>query len=205
MLSPTVYLVDDDAAVARAIASLASLMQLRVLPFASAESFLTLKDEELQHEGCLILDIRLPGMSGLDLLTVLRDRKCELPVIIISGHADVPLAVEAMCRGAMTVLEKPFGLETIMHHIRQALELDRKRRTQLQQRNSARERLNNLTPREHEVLTLIPQGLTNKEIAAQLHLTLRAIEDRRARLMRRLGVRSVAELLLLVQQADAAK
>ena len=199
---PTVYLVDDDAAVTRAIASLGSLMQLRIRAFGSAESLLA--EEELPGEGCLILDIRLPGMSGLDLQTTLRERQCELPVIMISGHADVPLAVEAMRRGALTVLEKPFGLEVIMQHIRNAVEVDRVQRDRARQRDSVRERLAKLTPREREVLALIPQGLTNKQMAAQLHLTLRAIEDRRARLMRHLGVRSVAELLLLVQQAQVA-
>ncbi|MCX7421049.1 MAG: response regulator [Planctomycetia bacterium] len=203
MSSPTVFLVDDDAAVTRAITSLASLMLLRILPFASAESFLAIKDEELQNEGCLILDIRLPGMSGLDLQRTLRERQCALPVIIISGHADVPLTVEAMRGGALTVLEKPFGLEMIKSQILRAIDLDHQRRDQERQRDLLRERLNKLTAREREVLALIPLGLTNKQIAAQLHLTLRAIEDRRARLMRRLGVRSIAELLLLVQQAQA--
>jgi FixJ family two-component response regulator len=205
MTNPTVYLVDDDAAVARAITSLGSMMQLPVLAFTSAESFLNRNEDELPREGCLVLDIRLPGMSGLDLQSTLRERHCEIPVIMISGHADVPLAVEAMRRGALTVLEKPFGLEVIKRHIQQALEIDRQRRHQSQQRDIVRDQLAKLTSREREVLALIPLGLTNKQMAAQLHLTLRAIEDRRSRLMRRLGVRSVAELLLLVQQADATK
>ena len=121
MLSPTVYLVDDDAAVARAIASLASLMQLRVLPFASAESFLTLKDEELQHEGCLILDIRLPGMSGLDLLTVLRDRKCELPVIIMSADPQLPERHGVLA--ARSYLRKPFDLPGLLAAVASVSEL----------------------------------------------------------------------------------
>ena len=201
---PTVFLVDDDVAVTRAISSLVTMMQLRVLTFASAEAVLSIGAEEFKHDGCLVLDIRLPGMSGLELQKSLRERACELPVIIISGHADVPLTVEAMSRGALTVLEKPFGLETMKQTILQAIELDHQRRERARERDLVRERLNNLTPREQEVLALIPLGLTNKEIAAQLHLTLRAIEDRRSRLMRRLGVRSIAELLLLVQQAKAA-
>ncbi len=179
-------------------------MQLPVLAFASAENFLNRKDDELPREGCLVLDIRLPGMSGLDLQSTLNEQQCEIPVIMISGHADVPLAVEAMRRGALTVLEKPFGMEVIKQHINQAIEIDRQRRDHSRQRDLVRERLAHLTPREREVLALIPLGLTNKQMAAQLHLTLRAIEDRRARLMRRLGVRSVAELLQLVQQAKMA-
>lgn len=204
MTIPTVYLVDDDDAVTRAITSLASLIPVRLLPFSSAEGFLALRDDERQDEGCLIIDIRLPGMSGLELQKTLSERKCELPVIVISGHADVPLTVEAMRRGALTVLEKPFGLEAITQQIQQAIELDRKRREQARGRNLVRERLSSLTPREQEVLELIPQGLTNKQMAAQLHITQRAIEDRRARLMRRLGVRSIAELLQLVQQAGTS-
>ena len=203
MLPPTIHLVDDDAAVTRAIASVGTLMQIPVTAYSSAESFL--KIDLTQRVGCLILDIRLPGMSGLELQAALSERKCELPIIVISGHADVPLAVEAMRRGALTVLQKPLSLDELMRHIRQAIELDQKRRDQHQHRNTARERLAALTAREREVLDLISQGLTNKESAAQLHLTLRAIEDRRARLMRRLAVRSVAELLLLVQQASESR
>ena len=200
MTTPTLYLIDDDAAVSRALEAVGQMLRLPVLSFSSAEQFL--KFDFANAVGCLIVDIKLPGINGLELQAALRERSCELPVIVISGHADVPLAVEAMRLGALTVLEKPFLLQKLTPHIQHAIELDRSRREQSQQRELARGRMAALTPREREVLDLIITGTTNKQIAAQLHLTLRAIEDRRARLMRRVGVSSVAELMSLVQQAN---
>ncbi len=200
MPAPTLYLIDDDRAVTYALEAVGNLLRLPVLAFSSAESFL--KFDLANAVGCLIVDIKLPGMNGLELQAALRERSCELPVIVISGHADVPLAVEAMRLGALTVLEKPFPLDQLTPHIRHAIELDRTRRELSQQRELARSRMATLTPREREVLDLVTQGKTNKEIAAKLHLTLRAIEDRRSRLMRRVGVNSLAELLALVQQAN---
>ena len=198
--NPTLYLIDDDVAVSRALEAVGQMLRLPVLSFSSAEQFL--KFDFANAVGCLIVDIKLPGMNGLELQAALRERSCELPVIVISGHADVPLAVEAMLLGALTVLVNPFPLQQLTPHIQQAIELDRSRRESSQQRELARGRMAALTPREREVLDLIITGTTNKQIAAQLHLTLRAIEDRRARLMRRMGVNSVAELMSLVQQAD---
>ena len=200
MPTPTLYLIDDDMAVSRALEAVGNWLHLPVLTFSSAESFL--KFNFASAVGCLIVDIKLPGMNGLELQAALRDQSCALPVIMISGHADVPLAVEAMRLGALTVLEKPFSLERLKTHIEEALELDRSRRETAQLRDFARNRLASVTPREQEVLDLIGRGLTNKQIASQLHLTLRAIEDRRSRLMRRVGVTSLAELLALVQQAQ---
>ena len=200
MPTPTLYLIDDDAAVSRALEAVGNFLRVPVLAFSSAENFL--KFDFANAAGCLIVDIRLPGMSGLELQAALRERSCDLPVIIISGHADVTLAVEAMRLGALTVLEKPFPFERLKTHIQEALELDRSRRETNLLRDQARDRLAALTSREREVLVLIARGQTNKQIAAQLHLTLRAIEDRRARLMRRVGATSLAELLAIVQQAN---
>ena len=200
MPTPTLYLIDDDAAVSRALEAVGNLLRVPVLAFSSAESFL--KFDFANAAGCLIVDIRLPGMSGLELQAALRERSCDLPVIIISGHADVTLAVEAMRLGALTVLEKPFPFDRLKTHIQEALELDRSRRETNLLRDQARDRLAALTSREREVLDLIVRGQTHKQIAAQLHLTLRAIEDRRARLMRRVGATSLAELLAIVQQAN---
>ena len=197
-----IFLIDDDPAVSRALEAVGQLMNLPVRVFSSAEQFLEKRPTDVH--GCLILDIRLPGMTGLELLDRLRDSGDELPVIVISGHADVPQAVLAMRRGALTVLEKPFSLQVLMTHIREAFDRDERVRERRQRRDEARQRLAALTDREREVLTLITRGLSNKQIAAELNLTLRAIEDRRARLMRRLSIRSVAELLALVQQADEA-
>ncbi len=200
MTPPTIFLIDDDPAVSRALEAVGELMNLPVRAFSSAEQFL--ETAPLNEPGCLILDIKLPGLSGLELLDRLRESACELPVIVISGHADVPQAVLAMQRGALTVLEKPFGLETLITQVRDALDRDQRLREQRRRRDEARQRLATLTDREREVLDLIVRGLSNKQIAADLNLTRRAIEDRRARLMRRLAVRSVPELLALVQRSE---
>lgn len=200
MTTQTLYVIDDDEAISRAMQSVGELLRLPVLRFSSAESFL--KIDLSDAAGCAIVDIKLPGMNGIELQAALRERSCEVPVIVISGHADVPLAVEAMRRGALTLLEKPFSLDRLKTHIEEALTLDCSRREARKQRDLARERLASLTPREREVLDLVSRGQTNKQIAAELHLTLRAIEDRRSRLMRRMGVNSLAELLSVVQQAN---
>lgn len=192
---PTLFLVDDDPAISRALASAGQLLGLPVLSFSSAEQFLRCYDRS--QPGCLILDIKMPGMSGLELQQKLITEGIHLPVIMISGHADVRIAVEAMSRGAMTLLEKPFRLDELLAHIRRAIELDAERRASQAQRDQAEALWTQLTPKEREVLELIRAGKINKQIATDLHISLRAVEDRRARLMKRLQVRSLAELLQL--------
>ncbi len=192
---PTVFLVDDDPAICRALASAGQLLNLPVLSFSSAEQFLRCYDRS--QPGCLILDIKMPGMSGLELQKRLIDEGIRLPVIMISGHADVRIAVEAMSRGAITLLEKPFQLDDLLAHIRSAVKRDAENRASQAQLDQVEALWAQLTPKEHEVLELVRAGKSNKQIATELHLSLRAIEDRRARLMKRLQVRSLAELLQL--------
>ena len=200
-MSPSkLFLIDDDPAIARAFEAVGELLKLPVLVFSSAEQFL--EKARWDEPGCLILDIRLPGMSGLELLAKLRELGRELPVIVISGHADVPQAVLAMQYGAQTVLEKPFRLQTLIANIQEVLASDVQHREARRQRDDAQQRLALITDREREVLLLIARGLSNKQIAAELNLTLRAIEDRRSRLMRRVGARSLAELLNLLQLGE---
>lgn len=201
MSTRTFFLIDDDPAIRRAMQAVAEMMQVQATSFASAEEFLA--SDAPQHEGCLVIDIRLPGMSGLELQRHLRELSCDMPIIIISGHADVPMAVEAMQRGALTVLTKPFRLQDVVNELEKAFADSDVRLAAKRLRMEAQERLSKLTEREREVLDLICQGLTNKQMAARLSLTIRAIEDRRSRLMRRLAVRSVPELLTLLQQAQA--
>src|SRR3569832_1214503 len=122
MPTPTLYLIDDDDAISRAMQSVGELLHLLVLRFASVESFL--KIDLTDATGCAIVDIKLLGMNGIELQAALRERSCEIPIIVISSHADVPLAVEAMRRGALTVLEKPFSLDQLKTHIQEAMELD---------------------------------------------------------------------------------
>ena len=192
---PTVFLVDDDPAISRALASAGQLLNLPVLSFSSAEQFLQCHDRS--QPGCLILDIKMPGMSGLELQQRLIDEGIRLPVIMISGHADVRIAVEAMSRGAITLLEKPFRLDELLAHIRSAVKRDAENRASQAQLDQAEALWAQLTPKEREVLELVRAGKSNKQIATELHLSLRAVEDRRARLMKRLQVRSLAELLQL--------
>ena len=190
---PTVFLVDDDPGISRALASAGQLLNLPVLSFSSAEQFLRCYDRS--QPGCLILDIKMPGMSGLELQQKLITEGIHLPVIMISGHADVRIAVEAMSRGAVTLLEKPFRLDELLAHIRRAIELDAEHRVSQAQRDQAAAQWAQLTPKEREVLELIRTGKSNKQIATDLHLSLRAVEDRRARMMKRLQIRTLAELL----------
>lgn len=198
---PTVFLVDDDPAISRALASAGQLLNLPVLSFSSAEQFLRCYDRS--QPGCLILDIKMPGMSGLELQQRLITEGIRLPVIMISGHADVRIAVEAMSRGAVTLLEKPFRLDELLAHIRRAIELDAEYRLSQTQRDQAEALWAQLTPKEREVLELIRAGKSNKQIATDLRLSLRAVEDRRSRLMKRLQVRTLAELLQLATPLSA--
>ena len=189
---PTIFVVDDDPAVSRALNSVGQLLDLPVKSFSSADQFLA--DVSASQPGCLILDIRMPGMTGLELQQKLKDDGVPLPIIMISGHADVQIAVEAMRRGAITVLEKPCSLDDIAAHIRDALRIDAERRASLERKAKIQSRLARLTAKEREVLNLIASGKTNKEIAGALQLSIRAVEDRRARMMKKLAVRSVMEL-----------
>jgi FixJ family two-component response regulator len=193
---PTIYVVDDDQAVCGALASAGALLDHQVRGFASAAELLAAYDPA--HPGCLVLDIKMPGMTGLELQRKLADTGATIPIVMISGHADVRIAVEAMTLGAITLLEKPFRLDELLSQLRRALEKDRDDRASRQRRAEAGERLSQLTPKEREVLEMIAAGKTNREMAASLELSVRAIEDRRARLMKKVQVRSVAELIQLL-------
>jgi FixJ family two-component response regulator len=150
-----------------------------------------------------VLDIKMPDMTGLERQQLLLDKGVRLPVIMISGYATVRTAVEVMSKGAVTLLEKPFSMQELISHVRRAMEQDRSNRAAQNRQVETGARLASLTPREREVLELIAAGKTNKEMASGLELSLRAVEDRRARLMRKLKVRSVAELVLLASGQGA--
>ncbi len=199
-MSETIFIVDDDPAVSHALECVGEFMNVPVRSFASADDFLM--SVPLEATGCLILDLMLEGRSGLDLLRELRQRTSTLPVIVVSGHATVSIAVEAMQLNAITVLEKPFRLNDLMQKIEFAFRVDQSEREVRQEREAARSRIGQLTTREREVLVLVAKGFSNKQIAAHLGLSLRAIEDRRARLMRRLDSKSVADALMLLQRAN---
>ncbi len=192
---PTVFLVDDDPAVLRSLTALVKVLFPRVEAYGSAAEFLAAHQPD--RPGCLVLDVAMPGMSGLELHQKLIEDKTELPVVFVTGHGNVQMAVGAMQAGAVNFLEKPFREQELWDSIRRALELDERNRRRKARRCQAEERIARLAPREREVLDLILEGKLNKEIAAKLGLSIRTVEDRRARLMKKTQVNSVAELVQL--------
>jgi len=195
-----VFIVDDDEAVCDSLAMLLRSVGLPVATFDSAHGFLDQLSED--HCGCLVLDIRMPGMSGMELLQRLRDQGSDLPVIFITGHGDVPMAVEAMKLGALDFLQKPFRDQELLDRIQQALAWDSAQREERAARELLRQRLHELTARERQVLDRLLEGKANKVIAAELELSQRTVEIHRSRVMDKMQVRSIAELVQLVLRAD---
>jgi FixJ family two-component response regulator len=192
----TIFVVDDDEAVRRALTTAGGLLGHPVRGFASAAEFLSAFDPT--EPGCLVLDIKMPGMTGPELQRRLADDGVAIPVVMVSGHADVRIAVEAMTLGAVTLLEKPFRLDELLGHLRRAIEKDREDRAARERQAEAGNRLAALTSKEREVLEMIAAGKTNREMAGELGLSVRAVEDRRARLMKKVEAGSVAELVRLL-------
>ena len=193
---PAVFIVDDDAAVRDALKFLLRSVGHPVEGFASALEFLDAYRDD--RPGCLVLDIRMPGMSGLELQEQLVERRSILPIIFITGHGDVPMAVEAMQSGAMDFIQKPFRDQDLIDRINQALEKDAKNRAALGELNLIRERLASLTPREREVMDLVVHGKANKVIAGDLDLSQRTVEIHRARVMEKMQASSLAHLVRMV-------
>lgn len=192
---PTVFLVDDDSAVRQSLTALVKVVFPRVEAFSSGAEFLAAYRHN--RPGCLVLDVAMPGMSGLELHRKLIQDKIDIPVVFISGHGNVQMAVGAMQAGAVDFLEKPCREQELWDSIRKGLDLDERNRRRKARRNEAQQRIAGLTAGEREVLDLILEGKLNKEIAAELGLSIRTIEDRRARLMKKTQVNSVAQLVQL--------
>jgi FixJ family two-component response regulator len=196
-----VYIVDDDPDMRDSLRWLMKTVGIRAQAFASAAEFL--RDFAPDGPGCLILDVRMPGTSGLDLFEELVARGESMPVIFITAHADVPMAVRAMKSGAVEFVEKPFNRQTLLDKVQRAIKDDSERRGRMAARADLSRRFEQLTDKEREVLELIKEGRPNKEIASQLQITPRAVELRRSSLMRKLGVRSLIELLRLTVAQEA--
>jgi len=196
----TVFVVDDDEAVRASLKLLLKTLGLPAQTYASAQEFLATFDE--RRGGCLVLDIRMPGMSGLELQEELNTRGAMLPIIFITGHGDVPMAVEAMQRGAMDFLQKPFRDQDLLDRISEALAKDRAGRELLGNRERIRARVAALTPREREVMALVTQGKANKVIAADLDLSQRTVEIHRAHVMEKMGANSLAHLVRMAIEVD---
>lgn len=201
---PRIYVVDDDAAVRAALCALLGSVNLDAVAFESAEAFLREADPDMA--GCLLLDVRMPDMSGLELQRVLKERGIGLPVIIITGHGDVPMAVRAMKAGAAEFIEKPFNDQVLLDAIHSSLATDAEAWQRRGEMKAVAERLNRLTQREYEVLDFLVMGLPSKRIAAKLGISERTVDVHRFNIMRKTGVRTMAELIQLCvtyqKQAD---
>lgn len=195
-MNDTVHLIDDDEDVRRALSFLLGTAGLAVRVYESAAAFL--QQDHKAVRGCIVTDVRMPGIDGLELLRRLKASGSTLPVVVMTGHADVPLAVAAMKAGALDFIEKPFGDDTLLAAIQAALA----RRDQAgAQAGQVRERLNALTPREREVLDGLVAGHPNKTIAYDLGLSPRTVEVHRANVMTKMGASSLSELVRLTLQA----
>lgn len=195
---PLIYLVDDDDAVRDSLGMLFRSIGLQHQAFASALEFLERYDDK--RHSCLVADIRMPGLSGLELQERLNEQRVEIPIIFITGHGDVPMAVTAMKSGASDFVQKPFRDQDLIDRIHKALERDRERRKTRAAEDAIRARLALLTPRETEVMQRVARGHANKVIAMDLGVSQRTVELHRARVMRKLKMRTVAELVHAVDQ-----
>jgi FixJ family two-component response regulator len=193
--SPTLFVVDDDEQMRQSLQALLSALEYKVLPFSTPAGFHRYYRAEMP--GCLLLDIRMPRQSGLELYEQLLSEGKRLPVIFITAHADVPTAVAAMKTGAVEFLEKPFDRETLLNRVERALELDAQWRSQDAAFASLAARIAVLNERDRETLQMIQAGESNKVMAAKLFISERAVEMRRSSLMKKLQVGSVAELVNL--------
>jgi FixJ family two-component response regulator len=196
---PAVCVVDDDPSVRVAMERLLKSVGLTVKTFASAREFLDQATPE--WSGCLIVDLRMPGMGGLDLQDQLSARQVSLPVIFLTGYGTVPASVRAMKAGAVDFLEKPVDDQTLLDAVHKALERDRRARGNQAGMQALEQRLAILTPREYEVLTFIISGRLNKQVAAELGTTEKTIKVHRARIMKKLQCASLAELVRLAEKA----
>jgi FixJ family two-component response regulator len=198
---PLIRVVDDEAPLRRALVFLLESAGWRVAAYDSAEAFLTAWSEPAAP-GCLILDIRMPMMSGLELQRILNDRAIRLPVIFLTGHADVSIAVQAMKQGACELIEKPFKDQALLDAVGQAVRNDLARREETCTRMALRARLDRLSPREMEVAQLVADGLPNKTIGLQLDISERTVQVHRLHVMEKLGIHSAAELARMLLQTD---
>jgi FixJ family two-component response regulator len=192
-----VFVVDDDEGMRQSLKNLVGSVGLRVEAFASAQEFL--RSKVIDVPGCLVLDVRLPGLSGLDLQKRIADAGIAIPIIFITGHGDIPMTVRAMKAGAVEFLTKPFRDQDLLDAIQQALERDRIAREQRAEIEELRGRLDSLTPREREVMGLVVAGLLNKQIAGELGTSETTIKIHRHQVMEKMGAGSLAEL---VRMAD---
>ncbi len=197
-----VYIVDDDPDVRNSLRFLLESVQFRTQSFATAHEFL--EAYRPTQPGCLLLDVRMPGMSGLDLQTHLSNQHVGIPIIIVTGHGDVPMAVRALKTGAFDFIEKPFNDEVLLNRVQQAVRVDRERLERERSHSEIKNRVAELTPREQEVMRLVVDGKSNKIIADLLGLSPKTVEVHRAHVMDKMKADSLADLVRLSLEARHA-
>jgi FixJ family two-component response regulator len=197
---PTVFVVDSDRNLCRSLAQLGESAGLCVEAFGAADDFLAACDPD--RSGCVVLDVRLPGMSGLDLLELLPRRGITLPAIVLTGCGDVPMAVRALKNGAMDFIQKPYNEQRLLDAIREAIDQDERTRGEQGEREELERRVNRLTRREREVMQLVVVGKANKQVAAELGCSCKTIEVHRSRVMEKMEAGSIAELVRMAMLLD---
>ena len=200
MTSRNVYVVDDDRDVRSSISFMLATADIDARPFVDGEDFLASLDE--LEPGCVLLDVRMPRVDGFQVMSGLKERQIDWPVVVMTGHGEVPVAVRAMKMGAVDFIEKPFGEDLLFSSLERAFSLLKDRGEKAEREKAAKERIGHLSAREHEVLQGLVAGLSNKLIARHLGISLRTVEMHRANMMDRLQVGSLAEALTLAVQAE---
>jgi len=195
--SPMISIIDDDDGVRKALGRLLRAHGFAVTGYSSADDFL---QNGADHEGCMVLDVKMPGLDGLALQEELKARSIHLPVVFITAHGDIPESVRAMKGGAIDFLQKPFDEADLLSAISAAIETDRKTRFERAERSDIGERVERLTPREYDVFVRVIQGTLNKKIAAQLGVTEKTIKAHRARVMRTMRAESLADLVRMAER-----
>jgi RNA polymerase sigma factor (sigma-70 family) len=200
--APVVFVVDDDPSVRSSLKFLMSSVGLQVESFDSADALLQRKLPD--SPSCLVLDVRLRGLSGLDFQRELAARNCHMPIIFITGHGDIPMSVRAMKAGAVEFLTKPFRDQDLLDAVRIALEKDRERRERKKEVSDLKERFNSLTPREQKVISMVVSGMLNKQIADQLGTAENTVKVHRSRAMEKMHAQSVAELVKMIAKLESS-
>ena len=199
--APLVFVIDDDPSVRSSLKFLLSTVGLQAETFESADSFLRRKPADIA--SCLVLDVRLPGLSGLDFQRELATRNICIPIIFLTGHGDIPMSVRAMKAGAVEFLTKPFRDQDLLDAVRVALDRDRTRRKQDKEVADLRQRFDTLTSREQEVVSMVVAGMLNKQIAAELGTAESTVKVQRSRAMEKMHAASLAELIKMIEKAKA--